>query len=66
MLHEILLALMGLTGSIIIEVPLDAEGQNLDGLHQLEESISSSDEVEKPVKFVVNPDLRFLSLAEID
>lgn len=33
MLHEILLALMGLTGSVIIEVPLDAEGLNLDGLH---------------------------------
>ena len=65
MLHEILLALMGLTGSIIIEIPLDAEG-NLDGLHQLEDSLSSSEEVERPVKFVVNPDLRFLSLAEID
>ena len=63
MLHEILFALLGITGSVIIEVPLTED--NLHGLEHLDES-GSSDGTQRAFKFVVNPDLRFLSLAEID
>lgn len=53
MLHEILFALLGHTGSIIIELPasLDDLGKNQD-LRQ--------------VVFIVNPNLTFLSLAEVE
>lgn len=53
MIHEILFALLGHTGSIIIELPasLDDLGKNQD-LRQ--------------VVFIVNPNLTFLSLAEVE
>ena len=64
MLHEILLALLGLTGSIIIEAPDDNQGLN--GLGQLDKSESEFRDLMRVIKFVVNPDLRFLSIAERD
>lgn len=52
MLHEVLLALLGHTGSIFMQVV-----QTLEDINSLEE---------KPVQFQVNPNLPFLSQAEID
>ena len=61
MLHEILFALLGHTGSIIIEVPeLDSQtmtDQLMNG--QTEQSAGQ-------IRFMVNPNLNFLSLAEVD
>ena len=53
MIHEILFALLGHTGSIVIELPASLEdlGKNQD-LRQ--------------VVFIVNPNLTFLSTAEIE
>ena len=51
MIHEILFALLGHTGSIIIELP-----------QSLEDFDKSSDQV----CFIVNPNLNFLSAAEIE
>ena len=64
MLHEILFALLGLTGSIVIEVP--DESSLSQGLDQLDNSDESQDDLIRPSQFIVNPDLRFLSLAERD
>jgi hypothetical protein len=52
MLHEVLLALLGHTGSIFMQVV-----QTLEDINNLEE---------KPCQFQVNPNLPFLSQAEID
>jgi hypothetical protein len=52
MLHEILLALLGHTGSIIIQQVL-----TLDDLNELSDSTP-------PIKFMVNPNLDFISQAE--
>lgn len=51
MIHEILFALLGHTGSIIIELPATLEDLGSD-LRQ--------------VSFIVNPNLVFLSAAEIE
>lgn len=55
MLHEVLLALLGHTGSIFMQIV-----QTLDDIHALDET------EERPVKFCVNPNLGFLSQAETD
>lgn len=53
MIHEILFALLGHTGSIVIELPATLEdlSKNLD-LRQ--------------VLFIINPNLAFLSTAEVE
>jgi hypothetical protein len=53
MLHEILLALLGHTGSIFMQVV-----QTLDDI--------DLDASEKPIKFCVNANLSFISQAEIN
>lgn len=75
MLHEILLALFGNTGSIIIELPLIE--QNLDFARQmmLENPFDYAEGYRGEqhgegnyglLRFMVNPNLNFLSRAEID
>ena len=78
MLHEILLALFGNTGSIIIELPLIE--QNLDFARQmmLENPFDYTGGYDNNrgeqhgegnfglLRFMVNPNLNFLSRAEID
>jgi hypothetical protein len=54
MLHEILLALLGHTGSVFMQ-----QVQTLDDINEFDGS-------EKPIKFRVNPGLGFLSQAEVD
>ena len=53
MIHEILFALLGHTGSIIIELPYTLE--DLDKNPEL-----------RQVCFIVNPNLSFLSAAEVE
>ena len=54
MLHEVLFALLGHVGSIIIEVPV-ASGMGFE--NHLDEG---------SVRYIVNPNLTFLSRAEIE
>jgi hypothetical protein len=52
MIHEILFALLGHTGSIIIELPATLDDLNSPDLHL--------------IQFIVNPNMIFLSSAEIE
>ena len=64
MLHEVLFALLGHTGSIIIEVP-EQDAQELSNqMNILDEDGPMSQAT--VIKFMVNPNLTFLSQAEID
>lgn len=53
MIHEILFALLGHTGSIIIELPANLE--EIDKIPEL-----------RQIVFIVNPNLSFLSSAEVE
>ena len=60
MLHEILLALLGHTGSVIVQVSQTLNDIALDDVEEL------NAEVDRSIKFRVNPNLTFLSVAEIE
>ena len=63
MLHEILFALLGHTGSIIIELPpLDTAELSKNLLSQAENGVYNN----RQVRFMVNPNLNFLSRAEVE
>ena len=59
MLHEILFALLGHTGSIFIEEVKPVGIANIDEL-------ADEEDIDQSIKFIVNPSLGFLSLAEIE
>ena len=63
MLHEILFALLGHTGSIIIELPV------LEQVEFTKNLLSQAEHGEyhnRQIKFMVNPNLSFLSRAEVE
>jgi hypothetical protein len=60
MLHEILFALLGHTGSIFIE-----QEKPTIGLTNIDEMAEPDDRDSAP-KFIVNPSLGFISTAEIE
>ena len=61
MLHEILFALLGHTGSIIIEVP------ELDSQTMTDQLMNGqTEQTAGLIRFMVNPNLNFLSAAEVD
>lgn len=70
MLHEILFALLGHTGSIIIELP--QVEQQLEFVKQmlLDQSMNGSRDggssTYQVIRFMVNPNLNFLSRAEVE
>jgi len=75
MLHEILFALLGHTGSIIIELPQFEQALEYAKQMLLEASVpvsggganhGVSDSSYTVLRFMVNPNLNFLSRAEVD
>ena len=63
MLHEILFALLGHTGSIIIELPA------LEQIEFTKNLLSAAEDGQfqsRQIKFMVNPNLSFLSRAEVE
>ena len=75
MLHEILFALLGHTGSIIIELPMFEQAADFVKQMNIDQSMNGSfnrgqvaiGEGNYPIlRFMVNPNLNFLSRAEVD
>lgn len=75
MLHEILFALLGHTGSIIIELPQFEQAVEFAKQMMVDQSMNGSfnrghgpsGESGYPIlRFMVNPNLNFLSRAEVD
>ena len=61
MLHEVLLALLGYTGSVIIKVTASLGDLDLEDIDELADRT-----VDHQVKFMVNPHLTFISVAEVE
>ena len=64
MLHEILLALLGYTGSIIVEVPQEVQTLTEQDLDEDFEQMGPN--LNRNIRFQVNPSLTWLSKAEIE
>ena len=63
MLHEILFALLGHTGSIIIELPVL---EQIEFTKNLLSQAANGEFSNHQLKFMVNPNLNFLSRAEVE
>lgn len=64
MFHEILVALIGHTGAVIVEAPTHLRNLTLDQLDEEGAEVNEFQENNKLLRFHVSPSISFLSSAE--